>query len=134
MEREEEGGPPLPEGWFEMTLESGLNVSGDAEGNLTFSGRGITTDLHVVAVTAHSQSLGFHAPHSTCVVVSMTETEQDQLLRRLLPTTTVHYFAPFARQSTTIREWLDSAERRVSFGASVWVQENDLPIIKTLDK
>lgn len=131
-EREEEG--ELPEGWFEMTLESGLNVTGAEDGNLTFSGSGITIDLHVVAVTVNSETLGFHAPDSTCVFVLMTETEQDQLLRRLLPTTTVHYFSPFARQSSTLEEWLAKSHGQVSFGPSVWVQENDLPLIRTLAK
>lgn len=134
MEREEEGGPPLPDGWFEMTLESGLNVSGDAEGNLTLSGSDVTIYLHVVAVTVDFESLRFHGPDSTYVVVSLTQTEQDQILRRLLPTTTVHYFSPFARQSTTIWEWLDSSRSQVSCGPSVWVQENDLPVMQTLDK
>ncbi|MDG3065997.1 hypothetical protein ACFQ4M_17325 [Thauera mechernichensis] len=134
-EREEEGGPSRwPVSWFEMTLESGLNVIGAQDGSLTFSGSGITIDLHLVAVTANSESLGFHASDSTYVVVSMTETEQNQLLRRLPPTTTVHYFSPFARQSSTLEEWLAKSHGQVSFGPSVWVQENDLPLIKTLVK
>jgi len=131
-EREEEG--ELPEGWFQMTLESGLNVIGAEDGSLTFSGAGITIDLHLVAVTANSGRLGFHAPDSTHVVVSMTDTEQNQLLRRLPPTTTVQYFSPFARQSSTLEEWLAKSHGQVSFGPSVWVQENDLPLIRTLAK